>query len=136
MRDLEEGIAESGKATNTFGEWSSMIPLLFSSVLLDMMSLQEETGLEKTKEEHACGIFLDANSVNKTLEVGCSKTQALSALSWLWRNYLWAAGAQRYGLQESTNTNRKGKQRSHAETRQLLSIKQALLESQAFCPII
>ena len=131
MRDLEEGIAESGKATNTFGEWSSMIPQLLLSVLLDMRSLQEETGLEKTKEEHACGIFLDANSVNKTREVGCFKTQALSALSWLWRNYLWAAGAQRYGLH--TNTNRKGKQGSHAETRQLLSIKQALLESQAFC---
>lgn len=48
--------------------------------------------------------FPRCSSVNKNLEVGCSKTQALSALSWLWRNYLWAAGAQRYGLQESTNT--------------------------------
>lgn len=76
----------------------------FLTVLLYMMNLQEETELEMTKEDHFCGIFLDANSVNKNLEVGCSKTQALSALSWLWRNYLWASGAQKYGLQESTNT--------------------------------
>lgn len=82
-----------------------MIPHLFLTVLLDMMSLQEETGLELTKEEHSCGIFLDAKSLNKTLKVGCSKTLALAALSWLWRNrYLWATEAQRYGLQESTNT--------------------------------
>lgn len=59
VRDLEEGIAESGKATNTFGEWSNMIPQLFWLCLLDMMNLQEENGLEMTKEDHTCGIFLD-----------------------------------------------------------------------------
>lgn len=107
----------------------------FLTVLLDMMSLQKETGLAMTKEEHTCGIFLDANSVNKNLEVGCSKTQALAALSWLWRNcYLWAAGAQRYGLQESTNAPTE-------RISNVLTLKpgncfqssRPFLESQAFC---
>lgn len=121
VRNLE-GFAEFGLSQHIWGSIKDDSAVL--SLSLDMIWMQEEVGLEMTKEEHEHGISLDANLGNKYLQAESSKTQAPSCLELAVEGLLfggsrspdlWPVGTYKH-------TNRQGKRHSHVGALQLLSI--------------